>query len=291
MVLGGTGYVAGELLRLIAGAPAASRSPAVHVGQPARRAGRPAPSRTWRGAYADTRFSSQAQVQKILCASAAGGGVLRRAPRRLGRAHRCAAERRGAGRDAAARGRYLGGLPLPHRRRPTRPCTARRTGRRRACAQFTLRACRSTCTKLATPHVAPSGLFRHARSCSRACRCSPLASSSRRCSSAASPAAPARDASPSRARIIRCATATSTATARWRTATCPKSTACAQAATGVEAQFAFVPHSGPFARGIHVTAAGARSGARSTPRSCWRSLRAYYAARAVRARHRRGRRA
>ncbi len=33
----------------------------------------------------------------------------------------------------------------------------------------------------------------------------------------------------------------------------PEITACAKAATGREAQFNFVPHSGPFARGIHVT--------------------------------------
>jgi N-acetyl-gamma-glutamyl-phosphate reductase common form len=33
----------------------------------------------------------------------------------------------------------------------------------------------------------------------------------------------------------------------------PEITACAAAATGVTAQFAFVPHSGPFARGIHAT--------------------------------------
>jgi N-acetyl-gamma-glutamyl-phosphate reductase len=33
----------------------------------------------------------------------------------------------------------------------------------------------------------------------------------------------------------------------------PEIVACARAATGVEADFAFVPHSGPFARGIHVT--------------------------------------
>lgn len=33
----------------------------------------------------------------------------------------------------------------------------------------------------------------------------------------------------------------------------PEVVACARAATGVEAEFAFVPHSGPFARGIHVT--------------------------------------
>jgi N-acetyl-gamma-glutamyl-phosphate reductase common form len=34
----------------------------------------------------------------------------------------------------------------------------------------------------------------------------------------------------------------------------PEIAALAAAASGVEAQFAFVPHSGPFARGIHVTA-------------------------------------
>jgi N-acetyl-gamma-glutamyl-phosphate reductase len=33
----------------------------------------------------------------------------------------------------------------------------------------------------------------------------------------------------------------------------PEVTACAKAATGIEAEFAFVPHSGPFARGIHTT--------------------------------------
>jgi N-acetyl-gamma-glutamyl-phosphate reductase common form len=33
----------------------------------------------------------------------------------------------------------------------------------------------------------------------------------------------------------------------------PEITACAKLASGVEAEFNFVPHSGPFARGIHVT--------------------------------------
>jgi len=37
----------------------------------------------------------------------------------------------------------------------------------------------------------------------------------------------------------------------------PEITACARAATGVEAEINFVPHSGPFARGIHVTVQGA----------------------------------
>ncbi|HWX69039.1 MAG TPA: N-acetyl-gamma-glutamyl-phosphate reductase [Steroidobacteraceae bacterium] len=33
----------------------------------------------------------------------------------------------------------------------------------------------------------------------------------------------------------------------------PEVIACARAASGIQAEFAFVPHSGPFARGIHVT--------------------------------------
>lgn len=33
----------------------------------------------------------------------------------------------------------------------------------------------------------------------------------------------------------------------------PEVTACAKAASGVEAEFSFTPHSGPFARGIHAT--------------------------------------
>jgi N-acetyl-gamma-glutamyl-phosphate reductase common form len=45
----------------------------------------------------------------------------------------------------------------------------------------------------------------------------------------------------------------------------PEVTACALAASGVKAHFAFVPHSGPFARGIHVTVQAqlARTGATS----------------------------
>jgi N-acetyl-gamma-glutamyl-phosphate reductase common form len=36
----------------------------------------------------------------------------------------------------------------------------------------------------------------------------------------------------------------------------PEVAACAKAASGVDANFSFVPHSGPFARGIHVTVQG-----------------------------------
>ena len=44
----------------------------------------------------------------------------------------------------------------------------------------------------------------------------------------------------------------------------PEITACARAATGIEAQFNFVPHSGPFARGIHVTVQASLAGSIGT---------------------------
>jgi N-acetyl-gamma-glutamyl-phosphate reductase len=56
----------------------------------------------------------------------------------------------------------------------------------------------------------------------------------------------------------------------------PEITACAKAASGVEADFAFVPHSGPFARGIHVTVQAALKTAADTPKILG-ALREFYA--------------
>jgi N-acetyl-gamma-glutamyl-phosphate reductase common form len=55
----------------------------------------------------------------------------------------------------------------------------------------------------------------------------------------------------------------------------PEITACAEAATGVAANFNFVPHSGPFARGIHVTAQ-ARLKKPSNSAQVIAALRSYY---------------
>jgi N-acetyl-gamma-glutamyl-phosphate reductase len=52
--------------------------------------------------------------------------------------------------------------------------------------------------------------------------------------------------------------------------------ACALAATGVEARIAFVPHSGPFARGIHVTVQATLARALDTS-GLLATLREYYA--------------
>ncbi|MFZ9994237.1 MAG: N-acetyl-gamma-glutamyl-phosphate reductase [Steroidobacteraceae bacterium] len=60
----------------------------------------------------------------------------------------------------------------------------------------------------------------------------------------------------------------------------PEITECATAASGVSAEFAFVPHSGPFARGIHVTVQGSLSSAmrgKLSPQDALVAIRQYYA--------------
>jgi N-acetyl-gamma-glutamyl-phosphate reductase common form len=56
----------------------------------------------------------------------------------------------------------------------------------------------------------------------------------------------------------------------------PEVVACALSASGVEADIAFVPHSGPFTRGIHVTVQGSLKSARDTAQVL-AALRDYYA--------------
>ena len=194
-----------------------SGSRARHVRQPAGRAGGgrvPAPGERLPAA----RFSSQAEVAAASCAKRPQTALFSAAPHGVSAALidalLSAAERAGTRPrvvDISADFRYA-------QRRGLRAVYATRTARRSGCAQFTCalpehlrraRRRRTSATRAASPP----------RSCWRACRCWPMGSSRRRCSSAASPAAPARAASPSTARTIRCATAISTATARWRTGT------------------------------------------------------------------------
>jgi N-acetyl-gamma-glutamyl-phosphate reductase common form len=56
----------------------------------------------------------------------------------------------------------------------------------------------------------------------------------------------------------------------------PEVVACALAASGVEADFAFVPHSGPFTRGIHVTVQASLKSTRDT-RQVLALLQEFYA--------------
>ena len=64
IVLGGTGYVAGELLRLIAGHPQFELAAVMSDSQPGESVIKAFPHLA--SAYADTRFKSQAEVEKLL---------------------------------------------------------------------------------------------------------------------------------------------------------------------------------------------------------------------------------
>ncbi len=57
----------------------------------------------------------------------------------------------------------------------------------------------------------------------------------------------------------------------------PEVMACAKAASGVDAQFAFVPHSGPFARGIHVTVQAALKKPGASTAELVEAFRRFYA--------------
>src|ERR1700730_15604762 len=64
VVLGGTGYVAGELLRLIAGHPQFQLAAVMSDSQPGEPVGNAFPHLA--STFADTRFKSQAQIEKLL---------------------------------------------------------------------------------------------------------------------------------------------------------------------------------------------------------------------------------
>ena len=57
---------------------------------------------------------------------------------------------------------------------------------------------------------------------------------------------------------------------------CPRSSRAQSSPAGVEAEFNFVPHSGPFARGIHVTVQASLKQIDRAPRRRWRRCRAHY---------------
>ena len=168
-MLGGSGYVAGELLRLIAAHPHFALAAVMSESQPGEAVAGAFPHLL--SAYPRTRFSSQAEVQTLVCEapqaavfSAAPHGVsaglidtLLSAAEQAGRQPRVvdiSADFRY--RTAAA---YAAVYPHAH-------------GAPARLAQFTC-ALPEHLGKLATPHV-PTRAASRRRFCSRACRCSPM---------------------------------------------------------------------------------------------------------------------
>ena len=119
----------------------------------------------------------------------------RRPARRGRRADRCAADRiASAAGTRAAGGRHLGRLSLSHAPQPTRRCTSTRMARRRACTAFTC-ALPEHLRELPTPHVAHPGCFATATLLASVPLLA-LGLATPELFVAASPAAPARAASP-----------------------------------------------------------------------------------------------
>jgi N-acetyl-gamma-glutamyl-phosphate reductase len=247
-VLGGSGYVAGEVLRLIAAHPLFELAAVMSDSQPGESVGKAFPHLV--SAYADVRFKSQSEVEKLLTQvprsavfSAAPHGVsaglidgLLKVAANAGTRPRVV--------DISADFRYSSAQAYeavykhPH-------------GAPGRIAEFTC-AVPEHLKKVETAHVAHPGCFATATLLASVPLLAlgltpPTLFVSGITGSTGSGRKPVDGTHhPLRHSDLY----TYSALAHRHT---PEIAACARAASGVEADFAFVPHSGPFARGIHVT--------------------------------------
>jgi N-acetyl-gamma-glutamyl-phosphate reductase common form len=270
-VLGGTGYVAGELLRLIAGHPDFELAAVMSDSQPGESVSKAFPHLA--SAYGDVRFKSQADVEKLLVEapqpavfSAAPHGVsaalidsLLRAAANAGTRPRVV--------DISADFRYSSAEAYetvykhPH-------------GAPERIAEFTC-AVPEHLKKLATAHVAHPGCFATATLlASVPLLALGLTSPTLFVAGITGSTGAGRKPIEGTHHPLRHSDLHSYNALTHRHA--PEITACARAASGIEADFAFVPHSGPFARGIHVTVQAPLKVATDTARIL-AALREFYA--------------
>jgi N-acetyl-gamma-glutamyl-phosphate reductase common form len=271
VVLGGTGYVAGELLRLLAAHPQFALGAIMSDSAPGEPVAAAFPHLV--SAYPDTRFRSQEEVRRILCESpatavfsAAPHGVsaglidaLLSAASAAGTAPRVvdiSADFRYGSADAYAQVyRHAHGAP---QRLKEFTCAVPEQLPTLATAHVGHPGCFATAILLASVPLLRSGLI------------SPAVFVSGVTGSTGSGRKPV----PGTHHPLRHGDLYSYSALMHRHV--PEVAACALAASGVAAQFAFVPHSGPFARGIHVTLQAALTGPADSQRVL-EVLRAYYA--------------
>jgi N-acetyl-gamma-glutamyl-phosphate reductase common form len=248
IVLGGTGYVAGELLRLIAGHPNFELAAVMSDSQPGELVAKAFPHLT--SAYPQTVFESQAAIERLIAAlprsalfSAAPHGVS--AP--LIDSLLAAAERAGTKPrvvDISADFRYASAQAYE-------AVYSHEHGAPRRIRDFTC-ALPEHLSDLATPHVAHPGCFATSILLASvpllaAGLIEPILFVTGITGSTGSGRKPVEGTHhPLRHSDLYAYNALMHRHV-------PEVAACAMAATGVEAEFAFVPHSGPFARGIHTT--------------------------------------
>ena len=271
IVLGGTGYVAGELLRLIAGHPQFELAAVLSDSQPGESVIKAFPHLA--SAYTDTRFKSQAEVKKqhakiplAALFSAAPHGVsaalidsLMSVAATAGTQPRVvdiSADFRYSSAEA-----YEAVYKHPH-------------GAPKRIAEFTC-AVPEHLKKLETTHVAHPGCFATATLLASVPLLSlGVASPTLFVSGITGSTGSGRKPVEGTHHPVRHSDLYSYNALSHRHA--PEITALAKTASGVEADFAFVPHSGPFARGIHVTVQAALKTATDTPKILG-ALREFYA--------------
>ncbi|MFO7277112.1 MAG: N-acetyl-gamma-glutamyl-phosphate reductase [Pseudomonadota bacterium] len=271
IVLGGTGYVAGELLRLIAGHPRFELAGILSDSKPGEPVARAFPHLV--SAYPDTVFSSQADIEKLItelpqCAvfSAAPHGVsaalidgLLRCAERAGTKPRVV--------DISADFRYSSAEAY-------KAVYKHDHGAPERLREFSC-AVPEHLQTLTTPHVAHPGCFATATLlASVPLLALGLTAPTLFVSGVTGSTGSGRKPVDGTHHPVRHSDLYSYNALTHRHV--PEIAACARAASGVEADFSFVPHSGPFARGIHVTVQAPLKASRDTA-SVIGALREYYA--------------
>ena len=271
-VLGGSGYVAGELLRLIAGHPRFALAAVLSDSRPGEPVARAFPHLA--SAYADTSFSTLAAVEKqvsqaLKCAifsAAPHGASASLIDALLSKAAAAGTQARVVDVSADFRYRTVAAFESNYRHAHAAPARL---------DEFTC-ALPEHLAALKTPHVAHPGCFATAVLLA----CVPLIAlklthAQLFVTGVTGSTGSGRNPTEGTHHPLRHGDLYAYNALAHRHA--PEIAACIHAACGSEADIAFVPHSGPFARGIHVTVQAAlrtplESGAVQA------ALRSFYAA-------------
>jgi N-acetyl-gamma-glutamyl-phosphate reductase common form len=271
VVLGGTGYVAGELLRLIAGHPHFDLAAVMSDSQPGENVSKAFPHLA--SAYGDTRFKAQGDIERLL-AETPQTAVFAAAPHGVsaGLIDSLLKVAANAGTrprvvDISADFRYSS--PQAYEAVYKHP-----HGAPHRVAEFTC-AVPEHLKNLDTVHVAHPGCFATATLlASVPLLALGLTSPTLFVAGVTGSTGAGRKPVEGTHHPLRHSDLYSYNALSHRHA--PEIAACARAASGVEADFAFVPHSGPFARGIHVTVQGSLKSSVDTPKVL-AALREFYA--------------
>jgi N-acetyl-gamma-glutamyl-phosphate reductase common form len=248
VVLGGTGYVAGELLRLIAGHPQFQLAAVMSDSQPGEPVATAFPHLA--GTFDHVRFKSQADVEKLLVETPRAA-VFSAAPHGVSAALIDTLLKTAAG--AGTRPRVVD-ISADYRFSSAQAYEAvyqHAHGAPARIGEFTC-AVPEHLKKLETPHVAHPGCFATATLlASVPLLALGLVPPTLFVSAVTGSTGAGRKPIEGTHHPVRHSDLYSYNALSHRHA--PEIAACARAVSGVDADFAFVPHSGPYARGIHVT--------------------------------------